>query len=418
MAILGKLSDKQKFSIRTSNKRINIWEGSVRSSKTVASIIRLVKEIGSNIEGDGFILGRTERTVYRNVVKPLMDYVGSDATYNRAYGELRLWGRTMFVFGSNDKNAESKLRGMTAAIGYGDELTLIHEDLFRTALGRLSIEGAKFFGTTNPAGPKHWFKREWLDRSEYLDIAVFHFQLEDNIHLPKSYVDALKKEYTGVWYKRFILGLWVAAEGLVYDMFDEEKHVIPKAPHKNDIAGIVLGVDYGTTNPFVIVSLAFNKDLTKIWCIDEFVYDSTKTGRQKTDAHYREDVYAFAKRQPKWPLAMIVDPSAASFKVEMRRPPPDGLNGLVCYDADNSVADGIRNHARLLASGVYSILSKCVNTWEDYYAYLWDEHATEKGKDAPIKDNDHTKDAERYALMWLAKMMRSGYLQLTGGPKK
>src|SRR5690606_4293976 len=138
-------------------------------------------------------------------------------------------------------------RGMTLAGAYGDEVTLWPESFFTMLLSRLSVPGAQFFGTTNPDSPGHWLKKRYLDRADELSLRRFRFTLADNPALDPAYVEALKREYTGLWYRRYILGEWVAAEGAIYDMFDPDRHVARELP---EILHWWVGVDYGTTNPF------------------------------------------------------------------------------------------------------------------------------------------------------------------------
>lgn len=386
------VSEIQARSIRAANSRINIWEGAVRSSKTIASLYRWVQFCGSpkTPKDDLLIVGRTERSTVRNVVRPLERMLGNNCNYIPGKAECWIFDRCCHVIGASDERSEGKIRGMTAGGAYGDEITLWPESFWVMLLSRLSPDDAAFFGSTNPDNPYHYLKKGFLNRRAELDMSVFKFKLDDNPFLSKRFKDNLKKEYLGLWYKRFILGLWVMAEGAIYDFFDEDEHTIIKPP------GIAkqyyVGIDYGTGNPTCFLLFGVHPLLNpKIWCEREYYYDSQNAGRQKDDAEYADDFI-------KWlgnikPTALIIDPSAASFKAALAK---KGMFNIV--DADNEVLTGIRTQSRLLGSGEYKICSCCTHTIEDYGAYLWDKNAAKKGEDKPLKQNDHSKDPERYIL--------------------
>jgi PBSX family phage terminase large subunit len=387
------LAPKQLQSFRESTAQINIWAGSVRSGKTWASLFRWIDYIINGPQGaDLVILGKTTGTIERNIIEPMQKLIGGDLHFIKGGNPyLRLWGRRIWILGANDERAYQKIQGPTFAGIYGDEITTWPESLWEMALSRISIEGAQVFGTTNPDGPAHWLKKNWLDRSGELDLKSWDFRLSDNPYLPVGFVENLKKQYVGLWKKRYIDGLWCLAEGAIYDFFDEAIHVITKLP---EAQYHIVGVDYGTGNPTCFILFGVNrtaKVLPKVWAIKEYYWDSKARSRQKTDKEYSDDLKAFLG--PIVPRAIYIDPSAASFKLQLKR---DGIGALM--DADNSVIDGIRTQARMLVSGEYRVGSACRQTIDDYSNYVWNDKKARKGEDAPIKQNDHTKDAERYPL--------------------
>lgn len=383
------LSPKQRWSIREANKRINLWEGSVRSSKTWASLFAWIRYIGHAPDGDLLMTGKTDRALYRNVIKPMQNFLGSDFKYWQGRGEASLWGRTIHIVGANDERSEGKIRGMTCAGAYGDEVSLWPQSFFKMMLSRMSMEGSQFFGTTNPDSPYHWLKTDFIDRVTELDMASFHFLIDDNPFLPKSYIENLKNEYIGLWYKRFILGLWVIAEGAIYDFWNEKIHCIKRRPiAKNWYCSI----DYGTGNPTGFGLFGYNPNsMPRIWLDREYFYDARAVGRSKTDSEFSADLKEFLGDIV--PKKIIVDPSALSFKTQLKR---DGF--LFVQDANNDVLDGIRTQARLLKNGTYAVGDDCEHTKKEYGGYVWDERAQKRGEDKPIKENDHTKDFERYML--------------------
>ena len=385
----SKFSPKMLYSLAHSNARINIWDGAVRSGKTITSIIRWLSFLASwkGQKQNFLMVGKTERTLKQNILDVIQDLIGEkNFKLNRGAGEVYIYGVKCYIVGANDERAEGKIRGLTLAGAYCDEITLYPESFFKMLLSRLSVPGAKLFGTTNPDSPFHWLKTDYLDRKGELDLKRFHFILDDNPNLPPEYVENLKKEYTGVWYKRFILGEWVLAEGLVYDMFNPDKH-ITQAP-KDGYIDYWVGIDYGTVNPFVILLLGKHKN-GKTYVLKEYYYDSKITGKQKTDPEYTEDLKAFIKDYPI--KAIYVDPSAKSFIVQCQR------ERIPVYEANNEVLEGIRFVSKELANEKLLIDKSCKNLIKELGTYSWDEKAQKRGEDKPLKQNDHAVDALRYA---------------------
>jgi PBSX family phage terminase large subunit len=385
------ISAKQVDSIQRSTSRINIWEGAVRSSKTWGTLYRWINFVGREApKEDLLIIGRTQASAVRNVIKPLQTLIGDSCRWFPGKGECWIFDRCCYVVGASDERAEGKIRGMTAGGALGDELTLWPESFFTMLLSRLSPDDAKFFGSTNPDNPYHYLKKGYIDRKDDLDMTSFKFKLDDNPFISQKFKNNLKKEYRGLWYKRFIEGLWVMAEGAVYDFFNEDEHVLIAPPGKAN--AYVVGVDYGTGNPTVFGLFGINYDLRPhIWLEREYYYDSKASGRQKDDAEYADDMVQWLGTNSI--ESIIVDPSAASFKAALRK---KGL--FVIRDAQNDVLNGLRTQARLLAGGEYGICQRCEHTIVDYGAYLWDKNAMKRGEDKPLKQNDHTKDMERYVL--------------------
>jgi len=385
---------KQAHSIANANSRINIWNGSVRSSKTVGANWRWMRFIGHcvkhSIPGDLLMFGKTERTIKRNILDPLAEFMGPNRFhYNKGEGEAFMWGRKIHIAGANDERAEGKIRGGTYLAAYGDELTLIPESFFKMLLSRLSLKGAKLFGTTNPDSPYHWLKADYLDKEDELDLTSFHFTLDDNPWLDPTYIEELKKEYTGLWYKRFILGLWVMAAGAIYDMWSETN--VLKLEMDKKMKWIV-GVDYGTSNPctFSLAGVWQEEGKTRVHTFKEYYHDGRSRG-QKTDEEYLRDLATFLDGVPGKPF-IYTDPSAASFIVAGRK------KGFKMREANNEVLDGIRFVSSMVQDGRYTVDPSCKETIKGYQSYVWDEKAQKKGEDKPLKANDHTCDRDRYKI--------------------
>jgi PBSX family phage terminase large subunit len=235
-------SDKQIDSIAHSNAKINIWEGAVRSGKTYASLYRYLEAVSEGPLGDYAFITRTYDSFKRNLLPQISRIIGADAKHYSGKRELKIWGKTIHVVGADDDRAESKIRGSTFNSAYVDEISIIPQAVFRMLISRCAMGGSKIFGTTNPDSPYHWLKQDFL--TDNPDVRSWAFTLEDNPQLTQDEKDYLRRQYKGVWYKRFIEGLWVQAEGAIYDFFDTNLHVIPNPPGLAEY--YLVGVDYGT----------------------------------------------------------------------------------------------------------------------------------------------------------------------------
>lgn len=400
-----RLSEKQERSIAHSQARLNLWTGSIRSGKTVASLLRWLTYVATAPwGGDLVVTGKTFDTVSRNVFNPLADpaVTGKYAAlvkYTRGAPTATVLGRKVEVITANDARAEGRLRGMTCAGAYVDEITLLPEAFWDQLLGRMSVPGAKLFGTTNPDNPTHWLRKKFLLRARHLGMRHWHFTLDDNPGLDPAYVAAIKREYVGLWYKRFVLGEWCLAEGAVFDMFDDARHVVSDAQMPGISRWVGTGVDYGTTNPFHALVLGLGSD-GRLYLTREWRHDSKLARRSMTDAEYSEALRGWLGRVPVpgtgtvgvAPQYTVVDPSAASFRIQLHR---DGLPSML---ADNAVVDGIRTMSSLFALGLLRVHESCKHLLEEIPGYAWDDKAAERGLDEPVKVDDHGIDAGRYVI--------------------
>lgn len=389
--------------IHGATRRVNILEGAVRSGKSVGANIPWFKQVREATRGELVIMGRTKETITRNVINVLKDRsiygkLAATVAYTDGANTCTIMGKTVHLIGANDIQSEAKVRGLTLAGALIDEATILPEVTFQQLVARMSVPGARLFATTNPDSPAHWLKRDWIDRDDQ-DIASFHFTLDDNPHLEPEYVAWLKRQYTGLWRKRFVDGLWVLAEGAIYDLFDQDIHTCQpqQIPYITKWLGI--GVDYGTTNPFHAVLAGIGVD-RRIYVVAEYRHDSRSAHRQMTDAEYSAAMRAWlltvtipqTELRGVIPEYVVVDPSATSFRVQLHR------DGISPWPADNSVADGIRTVATLLGNGQLVISSACKHLIDEISSYSWDPDAQKKGEDKPLKVNDHGVDALRYLL--------------------
>lgn len=381
------LSPKQALSIAQATRRYNIWCGAVSSGKTYSSNRVLLDAIKNGPPGDCMILGISRATIQRNVLNELYKFMGWPSPTSKCM-ETKIYGRNVYFVGANDESCMRTIQGSTLAIAYGDEVAAWPKACFKMLQSRLRAPGARFYGTCNPEGPAHWFKKEMIDRAHELDMIHWTFLMEDNPALEKSYVENMKKEYTGVWFKRYILGEWAVAHGLIYDAYDEyNEYEKPQAPPNY----YILGIDYGTSNATAAVLCAVSpRRWPQLRIEEEYYYDSVKKGRQKTDAELAKDIKEFIGY--KSVRAIYVDPSAASLKVELRN------MDLPVLDANNDVVEGIKVVSKFVAGKNLVIQKGCTNLRECIQTYSWDPKAADQGEDKPLKKRDHVMDALRYAI--------------------
>lgn len=392
------LSPKQTEFCRKANRRWNFKGGATRSGKTYLDFkwilpIRIRERIGK--DGLVVILGVTKSTIERNVLEPMRniygdDLVGSISSDNTVW----LFGEKCYALGAEKVSQVSKIRGASIKYCYGDEVADWSEEVFELLKSRLDKEYSCFDGTFNPQYPGHWLKT-FLDSDA--DIFSQTYTIDDNPFLPESFKENLKKEYAGtVFYDRYILGRWQQAEGLVYPMFNAEKHLTKEQGGPGEY---YIAIDYGTINPTAMGLWRLHNGTAVME--REYYHDSRETRQQKTDEEYYQDLEEFAGDLPI--KRIIIDPSAASFKECIRRHGKFNIR-----DADNSVLDGIRFTGSLLTQGKIKIHESCVNHIREFGAYLWDEKSTE---DKVIKENDHGMDEMRYFCQTLRKKFKESTYQ-------
>lgn len=374
-----------------------IADGAIRSGKTVSMSLSFVMWAMSSFDGQNFAMcGKTIGSFRRNVLfwlKLMLRSRGYSITDHRADNLLvvRKNGKEnyFYIFGGKDERSQDLIQGITLAGVFFDEVALMPESFVNQATGRCSVKGSKFWFNCNPDGPYHWFKVNWIDKCKEKNILYLHFTMDDNLSLAKDIKKRYRSMYTGVFFKRYILGLWAVAEGIIYDMFSKEEHTKDiKEFFRILINGNrYVSCDYGTQNATVF--LLWNKGRDGKWyCIREYYYSGRDKAKQKTDSEYADDLKEWLEGiQIK---AIIVDPSAASFIAELRK------RGYKVLKAKNDVLDGIRLVGTLLNLEQLVFASSCKETIKEFASYVWDEKALERGEDKPTKQHDHCLDACRY----------------------
>lgn len=385
-------SEKQREYFDNANKRWNFKTGATRSGKTYMDFYVIPKRIRARIGKPGLavILGVTKSTIERNILEPMRNIWGSDLvgeinSQNKCY----LFGEMVYCLGAEKVSQVSKLRGSSIKYVYGDEVADWSQEVFEMLKSRLDKPYSKFDGALNPQGPNHWIK-EFLDSKDF-DVYVQKYTIFDNPFLDPDFVKNLCKEYEGsVYYKRYILGEWALAEGLVYPMFSREKHVFKGEIERVRGCRYFVTIDYGTVNAFAINIFEF--DGRKSRMIKEVHHDGRKNGRLDNEAYYKllDDAIGDLPVEK-----VVVDPSAAGFIQTIIK-----YGKYIVEGANNDVLNGIQEVTKYLNYGLLTIHESCVETIKEFQQYSWDDKTND---DVVIKENDHHLDALRYYVYGVAR---------------
>ena len=371
-----------------------IADGAIRSGKTVSMSLAFVFWAMSTFNGQNFAMcGKTIGSFRRNVLfwlKLVLRSRGYQVTDHRADNLVEITRGEVtnyfYIFGGKDERSQDLIQGITLAGVFFDEVALMPESFVNQATGRCSVEGSKYWFNCNPDGPYHWFKVNWIDKKKEKHLLYLHFTMDDNLSLSEKIKARYRSMYSGVFFLRYIKGLWAVAEGIIYDMFNEDRHVVDSIELPQQPVYYV-SCDYGTQNATVF--LIWCKALDGRWaCVREYYYSGRDTRKQKTDSEFADDL-------KEWlggiiPERVIVDPAAASFIAELKK------RGYNVKKAQNDVLDGIRFVASLLNQDRIVFLRCCENTIKEFASYIWDEKAADRGEDKPVKTRDHAMDAVRY----------------------
>ena len=382
-----------------------ICDGSVRSGKTVCMSLSFILWAFAAFDGGSFaICGKTIRSVRRNVIAPILPILKAQGfTYvekiSENYLDISYAGKTnrFYLFGGRDEGSASLIQGMTLSGVMFDEAALLVRSFVEQALARCSVEGSKFWFNCNPEFPRHWFYTEWIEKQKEKNALYLHFTMRDNPSLSKDMIRRYEHLYSGTFYERFILGKWVAAEGLVYPFMSGSSCFCDEPTGGFDEYAV--SCDYGTVNP---ASFGLWGRQNGIWYrIDEYYYDSRREGEQKTDEeHYDGLLKLVGERKIS---RITVDPSAASFIELIRR-----KGRFTVVPAENNVLDGIRRVSTYLKQGKIKICRACTDTIREFGLYRWDS----SGRDSPVKENDHAMDDIRYFVTTILKSDSGGFFAI------
>ena len=381
-----------------------IADGAIRSGKTLCMSLSYVLWAMESFNQQNFgMAGKTIGSFRRNVLfwlKLMLKSRGYQVTDHRSDNLIVVSkGDTQnffYIFGGKDERSQDLIQGITLAGMFFDEVALMPESFVNQATGRGSVTGSKFWFNCNPENPRHWFKVNWIDKCAEKNIIYLHFTMDDNLSLSEKIKERYRSMYVGVFFKRYILGLWCVAEGLVYSMFDEEKHVTDE--HMSGALEYVVSIDYGTVNPFSAGLWAFDGKYSQREA--ELYYNSREVGKRVDDeAYYKMLKELIGDRKVS---CIIIDPSAASFIEVIKK-----YGEYTVRKADNDVLDGIRVVTTMLNKGLLKIYKDCTSCINEFGLYCWDE---EKNNDTVIKENDHAMDDTRYYVYtFLRRRLRWKY---------
>jgi len=387
---------KQRDFCLGSDARVNIAHGAVRSAKTVGANVRWLRAVLEAPPGVNLLMaGKTLFSLERNVLSPIARLVGSNNfDYKRSLKTAYIYGRPIMVEGGNDESAYSKIAGLTLGGAYVDEGTLVPESFTNMLITRLSEPGAQLFLTTNPGPPAHYLKKRWIDREDELDLKSWHFTLEDNPWLDWYYVEELKRQFgppSSLFYQRYVLGLWVMAEGAIYRNFDRDIHCIPRLPDGR-IEEMRVAVDPGATHPTAMLK-AYRVG-------DRWFVAGEYRKADKSPAEVSKDLNRFLDGM--YPTSIDVDPAAKAHRLQFVG---DGIEGV--QQADNDVLNGIQKVINAFDQGWLQLVGSATPMLqEELEGYRWDPKATERGEDAPIKEDDDLVDCLRYLVNRISKSRR------------
>lgn len=381
-----------------------IADGAIRSGKTLCMSLSYVLWAMESFNQQNFgMAGKTIGSFRRNVLfwlKLMLKSRGYQVVDHRSDNLIAVSkGDTQnffYIFGGKDERSQDLIQGITLAGMFFDEVALMPESFVNQATGRCSVTGSKFWFNCNPNSPRHWFKVNWIDKCAEKNIIYLHFTMDDNLSLSEKIKERYRSMYVGVFFKRYILGLWCVAEGLVYSMFDEEQHVTDE--HMSGVLEYVVSIDYGTVNPFSAGLWAFDGKNSQREA--ELYYNSREVGKRVDDeAYYKMLKELIGDRKIS---CIIIDPSAASFIEVIKK-----YGEYTVRKADNDVLDGIRVVTTMLNKGLLKIYKDCTSCINEFGLYCWDE---EKNNDTVIKENDHAMDDTRYYVYtFLRRRLRWKY---------
>ena len=408
-----------------------IADGAIRSGKTLCMSLSYVLWAMStfNMQNLG-MAGKTIGSFRRNVLfwlKLMLRSRGYKVADHRSDNMVEISkGDTVnffYIFGGKDERSQDLIQGITLAGMFFDEVALMPESFVNQATGRCSVDGSKFWFNCNPDSPSHWFKENWIDKSTgYLgkkkveeirkkaaeenkpdglkEIIYLHFTMDDNLSLSEKVKARYRAMYSGVFYDRFILGLWVIAEGLVYGMFDKEKNIFHGEYKYDPQASYYLSIDYGTMNPFAVGLMELQND-GRVRMLREGHYSGRETGVTIDNEAYYKMIQEAADGFPI--TSIVIDPSAAAMKATIRK-----YGEFTCTDGNNDVLNGIQEVTKYLNLGMLQIHESCEETRKEFGAYAWDEKAV--GEDRVIKEYDHHMDLIRYFIYTVARRYNRGLI--------
>ena len=397
--MIDPLSPKQLQFIRESTAKWNLAHGSVRTGKTIGTLFRFMQAVSKCPDSQIWMVGHSSDTIFQNAIRLILEseqfmIFRPFCTWASGKRQLKFRDKTISTLGAKDEGAIGSFQGKTFSLVYCDEMTLYPESIVDMIDTRLSNPHSMGFASMNPSHPNHKIKK-WIDKAEVGDPNYYslHFTLDDNPYVDENYKQRIRDSLSGLFYKRNYLGLWCLAEGAIFDFFDHNIHVLSRPPAAAEYW--IASIDYGSVNAFCCLLIGvstgkYTQTGKKLWVEKEYYWDPKKTGRQKVNSEFADDVQEFL--EPYGVRHIYIDPSAEAFQLELRK------RNMHAVHANNDVENGIQVMTSEMKKGNLFVLEECVNTIREIESYVWDPKAADKGYDEPMKKDDHSIDALRYAI--------------------
>lgn len=389
---------KQREFLDNANHRWNIKQGATRSGKTFLDYYVIPKRIRRVAGQDGLviILGNTKGTLQRNVIEPLQNIYGMQYVSNiRSDNTADLFGEKCYCLGADKVNQVNRIRGASIKYCYGDEVATWNEEVFNMLKSRLDKSYSRFDGTLNPESPTHWLKK-FIDSDA--DIYCQSYTIDDNPTLDPAFVENLKREYAGtVYYDRYILGLWKAAEGAIYTQIADnpQSYVIDVAP---PIMFATIGVDFGGNGSATAFNCTgYTQGMREVITLKEYYHKGIMTPKQ-----LEEDFITFVRDCKRF--YVVADAYCDSAEQTLIR----GLKvacakngvGINIHNArKGEINDRIRFFCRLHGVAKHKIMRECKHTLEAFQTAVWDTKSVTK--DVRLDDGNYnidSLDAQEYAV--------------------
>ena len=387
---------------------IVIADGSIRSGKTIACICSFLQWSQESFDGESFILaGKTMGALKRNVIRPMLQILtawGWNYNYNRSENFIEIGSNTYYMYGANTEASQDALQGLTAAGAYADEAALFPQSFIDQMIGRCSVSGAKIFLNCNPEGPHHYIKEEFIDKAKEKNIYHLHFTMDDNLTLSRKVKDRFRRMFSGVFFKRFILGLWVAADGLIYQIFADnpESFVIDDEWLKeHPIMYGTIGVDFGgTKSAHAFTFTGFTKGFKHVVTIKEY-YKKQRISPAQLEADFIDFVKQIQSRYKCYEAycdsaeqTLISGLEAAVIRAGVPIELKNAIKG--------PINDRIAFYNSMMAQGRYKIHKSCKNTIRALEEAVYDD--SKPTKDVRLDDgqmNVDSLDAMEYSTEYI-----------------
>ena len=399
-----------------------ICDGSIRSGKTLCVSSSFLDWSMSKFNNKNFALcGKTIGTFRRNIIKDLKSIAknkGYKIKDKRAENCLVISKRNItnyfYIFGGKDESSQDLIQGITLAGAYLDEVVLMPKSFVDQCLARCSVEGSKYWFTCNPGSPQHYFKTDFIEKAEDKNLLYLHFDMNDNPTLSEEKKEQYRSLYTGVFFQRYILGLWVQAEGLIYQVTDKNFIDINNIPicEKYYIAE-----DYGTYNPMAWGFYGVLGEM--VYKIAEYHHSGRETQKPKSDEEYADDFINWSKElENKYGKVKEItfDPSAASFITALKKKGKRVKKAKNAVKGQKDSIAGIPLLQSYYSLAKYIICNDCIETKKEVYSYMWNDKRANAGEEEPIKENDHHMDADRYffnTFIGYKKISKENYKYIT-----